>query len=175
MDLEYQALSYANATEMRESYVERRKRLWGTPKLEAVEVAPPVAPEPPPAPPKQDLAGVVMMLAALAHVSEPHRPVIKFIKAVVARTFRVTVTELDSHLHSPRFVMPRHVTIVLARHFTPLSLPQIGRAIGGRDHTTIMHALRKMQPIYNRLKSELPENASLDQWVAAFKGALVPT
>ena len=41
-------------------------------------------------------------------------------------------------------VWPRHVSAWLARHTLPLSLPVIGRALGGRDHSTVMHALERV-------------------------------
>jgi hypothetical protein len=43
--------------------------------------------------------------------------------------------------------VPRQIVMYLARHLTPQTLPQIGRALGGRDHTTILHGVRKIEAL----------------------------
>jgi chromosomal replication initiator protein len=42
-------------------------------------------------------------------------------------------------------VRPRQVAMYLAKMMTPRSLPEIGRRFGGRDHTTVLHAVRKIE------------------------------
>ena len=44
-------------------------------------------------------------------------------------------------------VNPRQVAIYLAKMLTPRSLPEIGRRFGGRDHTTVLHAVRKIEDL----------------------------
>lgn len=60
--------------------------------------------------------------------------------AMVAHKAGVTVDELKSARRHADLVLARRVAVVLLCWFTRLSLPQMGRALGGRDHTTIMHA-----------------------------------
>lgn len=59
--------------------------------------------------------------------------------------YSVTRDELFSEDRSARVVRPRQVAMYLAFHFSGRSLPEIGRRIGGRDHTTVLHACRKME------------------------------
>jgi chromosomal replication initiator protein len=66
---------------------------------------------------------------------------IQTIQAAVCRHFRVTHLDLVSRRRGRGIVRPRQVGMWLARHLTVASLPEIGRAFGGRDHTTVMHAL----------------------------------
>lgn len=59
--------------------------------------------------------------------------------------FGVTRLDVISDRRHAEAVYPRHVIMFLARHHTPLSLPQIGARIGGRDHTTILSGVKKIQ------------------------------
>ena len=45
--------------------------------------------------------------------------------------------------------MPRQIAMYLAKSLTLRSLPEIGRRFGGRDHTTVLHAVRKIDRLYN--------------------------
>lgn len=60
--------------------------------------------------------------------------------AMVARKAGITISEIKSARRHADLVLARRVAVVLLCWFTRLSLPQMGRALGGRDHTTIMHA-----------------------------------
>jgi chromosomal replication initiator protein len=44
-------------------------------------------------------------------------------------------------------VRPRQIAMYLAKALTPRSLPEIGRRFGGRDHTTVLHAVRKIESL----------------------------
>jgi chromosomal replication initiator protein len=62
---------------------------------------------------------------------------------VVARTFNLTVERLLSSDRSREVSLPRQIAMYLLRE-TNVSLPQIGHAMGGRDHTTVMYACEKI-------------------------------
>ncbi len=66
------------------------------------------------------------------------------IKREVCRYFDVTTEELDGTRRTRRIVGPRQVAMYLCRELTDASLPEIGRAFGGRDHTTVIHAVDKV-------------------------------
>ncbi|PZU43312.1 MAG: hypothetical protein DI568_17425, partial [Sphingomonas sp.] len=64
---------------------------------------------------------------------------------LVASANHVRPTEIVSARRTASIAWPRHSVAWLARHSLPMSLPQIGRALGGRDHTTIQSAIRRVE------------------------------
>jgi len=66
------------------------------------------------------------------------------IQKTVADFYRVRVTEMLSKKRSRSIARPRQVAMCLAKELTNHSLPEIGDAFGGRDHTTVLHACRKV-------------------------------
>lgn len=66
------------------------------------------------------------------------------IMGVVADYYGIPLYEMTSARRSREVARPRQVAMYLARELTPKSLPDIGMRFGGRDHTTVMHALRRI-------------------------------
>ncbi|KFJ44451.1 chromosomal replication initiator protein DnaA [Francisella tularensis] len=64
------------------------------------------------------------------------------IQKVVADFYRIRVKDLTSNQRSRNIARPRQIAMSLARELTSHSLPEIGNAFGGRDHTTVMHAVK---------------------------------
>jgi hypothetical protein len=62
----------------------------------------------------------------------------------VCEYYGYSKAELESRRRLCKLVLARHVAIHLGRLLTPLSMPSIGQMLGGRDHTTILHAIRKI-------------------------------
>jgi chromosomal replication initiator protein len=75
------------------------------------------------------------------------------IQKTVADYYKIKVSEMYSKKRSRNVARPRQVAMALAKELTQLSLPDIGDAFGGRDHTTVLHACRKIA----ELKSESPD------------------
>ncbi len=69
---------------------------------------------------------------------------VQIIQQEVGTFFQLSVDSLCSKSRSRQLVTPRQIAMYLARELTELSLPKIGQAFGGRDHTTVMHAERKI-------------------------------
>ena len=69
---------------------------------------------------------------------------IENIQRTVAQYFKVRVIELTSRKRSRSIARPRHFAMALAKELTNHSLPEIGDAFGGRDHTTVLYACRKI-------------------------------
>jgi chromosomal replication initiator protein len=67
------------------------------------------------------------------------------IKAATCQQFGISAEELISPARTARLAWPRQVAMYLARELTQESLPAIGRAFGGRDHTTVLHAWRRTE------------------------------
>jgi chromosomal replication initiator protein len=66
------------------------------------------------------------------------------IQRIVADYYKIKVSEMYSKKRSRMVARPRQVAMALAKELTHLSLPDIGDAFGGRDHTTVLHACRKI-------------------------------
>lgn len=66
------------------------------------------------------------------------------IKKVVAEFFSLQISDLTSANRSRSLARPRQMAMALAKDLTSHSLPEIGKAFGGRDHTTVMHATKKI-------------------------------
>jgi chromosomal replication initiator protein len=62
-----------------------------------------------------------------------------------AKEFRVQSDDLLARGRRPEVAFPRQVAMYLARELTDHSLPEIGRGVGGRNHTTVVHALRRVE------------------------------
>jgi hypothetical protein len=73
------------------------------------------------------------------------QPKCRTIQKEVAAFYLVSMLELLSHRRAAYIMKPRHVAIYLTKILTSLSLPQIGWQFGGRDHTSIIHAVRKIE------------------------------
>jgi chromosomal replication initiator protein len=96
----------------------------------------------------------------LVQGSEPRRIKIEDILKVVSRHFGVSRADLLSQRRHRSVVWPRQIGMFLAKQLTSRSLPEIGRRFGNRDHTTVLHAIRKIDGAVGgnpRLKDELEE------------------
>lgn len=69
------------------------------------------------------------------------------IQRVVAEYYKIKVSDLNSKRRSRSVARPRQVAMYLAKDLTNHSLPEIGDAFGGRDHTTVLHACRKIKEL----------------------------
>jgi chromosomal replication initiator protein len=72
---------------------------------------------------------------------------IENIQKTVAEYFKIRVADLLSKRRSRSIARPRQVAMALARELTNHSLPEIGDAFGGRDHTTVMHACERVREL----------------------------
>ncbi|MDX1402850.1 MAG: helix-turn-helix domain-containing protein, partial [Kiloniellales bacterium] len=75
------------------------------------------------------------------------RVTIEEIQKRVAEHFNVRVTDMHSARRARAVARPRQVAMYLSKQLTTRSLPEIGRKFGGRDHTTVMHAVRKVEEL----------------------------
>ncbi|MEO6422287.1 MAG: chromosomal replication initiator protein DnaA [Candidatus Nitrotoga sp.] len=85
---------------------------------------------------------------------------IENIQKTVADFYRIKVSDLLSKKRTRIIARPRQIAMCLARELTQLSLPEIGAAFGGRDHTTVMYACKTIESLRN-LDSPLNADFSL--------------
>lgn len=104
-------------------------------------------------------------LQGMIRGTEPKRVKIEDIQRVVARQYNVSRTDLLSSRRTANVVRPRQVAMYLAKTLTLRSLPEIGRRFGGRDHTTVLHAVRKITGLVDK-------DTSLSDEVDMFKREL---
>jgi chromosomal replication initiator protein len=86
-----------------------------------------------------------MILRDLTPSADSSRVRVDDILKVVGRHYNVARTDLLSPRRARNIVMARQVGMYLAKKLTPRSLPEIGRRFGGKDHSTVLHAVRKIE------------------------------
>lgn len=86
----------------------------------------------------------------LVRTREPKRVKIEDIQKLVATHFNVSRADILSSRRTATVVRPRQIAMYLAKILTLRSLPEIGRRFGGRDHTTVLHAVRKIEGLANK-------------------------
>jgi DnaA-like protein len=87
------------------------------------------------------------------------------IQLAVCVHFKVSKRDLLSVKRTANFTLPRQVAMYLTKTMTSRSLPEIGRRFGGRDHTTVLHAVRKIEHLRQR-------DPDLDAAINSIKEAL---
>ena len=75
---------------------------------------------------------------------------IEMIQQVVCDHFKINVNELKNNKRTKNFVLPRQIAMYLTRNLTRHSLPEIGKAFGGKDHTTVLYACKKIEESLNQ-------------------------
>ncbi|MBV9523604.1 MAG: chromosomal replication initiator protein DnaA [Alphaproteobacteria bacterium] len=75
------------------------------------------------------------------------RVTIDEIQKRVAEHYNIRLSDMHSARRARAVARPRQVAMFLCKQLTPRSLPEIGRKFGGRDHTTVMHAVRKIEEL----------------------------
>lgn len=118
----------------------------------------------------------------LVHGDEPTRPItiyrsyprLEDIVKIVARYYEISTMDIYSSRRTAKIVLPRQIAAYLAKTLTPRSLPEIGRRLGGRDHTTILHAVRKIDRLLPRsplIASDLESlKAKISDHMAKYNG-----
>lgn len=100
-----------------------------------------------------DMSGEVTTLDTAQDVlsdvlrSYERRITIDEIQRKVAEHYTLRLQDMHSSRRSRNVARPRQVAMYLCKKLTPRSLPEIGRKFGGRDHTTVMHAVRKIDEL----------------------------
>ena len=103
------------------------------------------------------------VLKHLVHVQD-RRVTMDSIQKAVAERFQIKQTQLKEKSNTKKVVYPRQVAMYLVKELTDASLPEIGRAFGGKHHTTVIHSINKIDkarhndPELNRLLHSLMDS-----------------
>ena len=83
------------------------------------------------------------------------------IKKVIADNYQISVSDLTGKKRDKKFVVPRQIAIYIAREITEISFMELGREMGGKDHSTIMHA-------YNTISDKIKFDPSLESKIQLY-------
>jgi chromosomal replication initiator protein len=89
----------------------------------------------------------------LVRTQDPKRVKIDDIQKLVASHYNISRADILSSRRTANVVRPRQIAMYLSKVMTLRSLPEIGRRFGGRDHTTVLHAVRKIEDLAAKDKS----------------------
>lgn len=89
----------------------------------------------------------------LVRTQDPRRVKIDDIQKLVASHYNISRSDILSSRRTANVVRPRQIAMYLSKVMTLRSLPEIGRRFGGRDHTTVLHAVRKIEELVAKDKS----------------------
>jgi chromosomal replication initiator protein len=94
-----------------------------------------------------DLPTAESAIKDLIRTREPRKVKIEDIQRLVANHYNVSKSDILSSRRTATVVRPRQIAMYLSKALTLRSLPEIGRRFGGRDHTTVLHAVRKIESL----------------------------
>ncbi|NLY43444.1 MAG: chromosomal replication initiator protein DnaA [Clostridiaceae bacterium] len=89
------------------------------------------------------------------------------VQEVVAKYFNIKMDDFKSSKRTKNIAFPRQIAMYLTRELTELSLPKIGMAFGGRDHTTVLHAINKVE---EEIKNDSEVKRIIDELSKSIKG-----
>jgi chromosomal replication initiation ATPase DnaA len=92
------------------------------------------------------------------------RPTIADVQRQIALEFGITRDDLLSARRTREVVRPRQIAMAVAKALTLHSLPEIGRRFGGRDHTTVLHAVRKCVPLMREVANTAGALKEAEVW-----------
>lgn len=87
----------------------------------------------------------------------PNTILVRDIIRVVADLSGLTSNDILSNRRDAKSCLARHIAMYLAKRLTAHSLPRIGKLMGGKDHTTVLHALRRIQAMLDAGNESLSE------------------
>jgi chromosomal replication initiator protein len=97
-----------------------------------------------------NMASVLAALSDRVLSKDAKRISIKDIQRLTARNYNVRHADIISARRTAQVTHPRQIACYLAKQLTPCSFPEIGRRFGNRDHTTVLHAFRKIEGMMAR-------------------------
>lgn len=133
-----------------------------------LSATPPPPPVIPPRPPDPVRPPVVVSIPPLIDEPEiiPHQPTVRAIITAVCAHYETDPVDILSKRRPDSVVKARHIAMFLARKHTLKSLPDIGRRIGNKDHTTVIHAINKINKLLEVDLSVAADIAAIEAKIA---------
>lgn len=128
--------------EIHESRKARLQRIAAKAWKPPVKVEPVIVESPPPRDSVADLLDILSKAPPIFPANSYSS--VRKIQRIVAAYYNLSMNDMLSERRQNSIVRPRQRAMYLCKHFTPLSYPEIGRRFGGRDHTTVLHGVRKI-------------------------------
>lgn len=107
--------------------------------------------------------------AWLAEREAKNKPTIRDIQNEVCKVFDTRRNDMLSSCRTKKLVDPRHIAMGLSKYLTGNSLPEIGRKFGGRDHTTALHAYRRVEHLLDKASEAMTPRHHVSEWVREVK------
>ena len=96
------------------------------------------------------------------------RPIsMELIQEVVSQRYNLKISDMKARKRTDAVAFPRQIAMYLCRDLTSASLPEIGNAFGGRDHTTVIHAINKIE---KKIKTEQDFSVTIESLIQQIKG-----
>lgn len=125
--------------ELATAHKQRIERFWPRPVVKPVAIIPKPAPVYAPIPPQMfKLAWEILEPQACDNIT------IDKIKREVCHFYKISKIDIEAKRRTARVVVPRQIAMYLCKELTTRSLPEIGKQFGNRDHTTVLHNVRKI-------------------------------
>lgn len=105
-------------------------------------------------------------------IDEGRKVSVADVQRATCAEFGVSRGDLTSARRTANIVVPRQIAMTIAKHLTRKSLPELGRLFGGRDHTTVLHACRKFEPVLAEVAPKMEPAARVIDWVRAMNVAV---
>ncbi|MES2202374.1 MAG: chromosomal replication initiator protein DnaA [candidate division FCPU426 bacterium] len=97
------------------------------------------------------------------------RPIsMEFIQEVVSQHYNLKLSDMKARKRTDAIAFPRQIAMYLSRGLTSASLPEIGNTFGGRDHTTVIHAINKIE---KKMAAEHDLAVTIESLIQQIKGA----
>ncbi|MCK4667845.1 chromosomal replication initiator protein DnaA, partial [Candidatus Dependentiae bacterium] len=119
---------------------------------------------------KKDLTldNAKIILKDIIHQKDSSEINADLIQRTVATYFDIRVADLKAKKRTQSIALPRQIAMYLTRELTDASLPEIGELFGGRDHTTVIHAYKKIQRL---IESNDPIRYQIQNIISELKGS----
>lgn len=124
-------------------------------------------------PQRAPLADVLrLVLDAQAILTEQRKISVAEIQRAASVEFGIPMNDLLSGRRTWNICVPRQIAMAIAKRLTLRSLPDLGRRFGGRDHTTVLHAVVKYQALVDKVAPEMAPTATALDWIRAVRHGL---